>query len=110
MGKIARIDRYYMDHFARFLKRLDAKKDADGRSVLQNSMIVYGSGNADGNRHTHENLPVILAGGGGGTLRAGRHVNLGGRPMSDLFLTMNDRMGVQGVERIGDSTGRVTMI
>jgi len=55
-------------------------------------------------------LPVILAGGGGGTLRAGRHVNLGGRPMSDLFLTMNDRMGVQGVERIGDSTGRVTMV
>ena len=110
MGKIARIDRYYMDHFARFLKRLDEKKDVDGRSVLHNSMIVYGSGNADGNRHTHENLPVILAGGGGGTLRAGRHVNLGGRPMSDLFLTMNDRMGVQGVERIGDSTGPVTMV
>ncbi len=110
MGKIAQIDGYYMDHFARFLKRLDEKKDVDGRSILHNSMIVYGSGNADGNRHTHDNLPVILAGAGGGTLRAGRHLKLGGRPMSDLFMTMNDRMGVQGIERIGDSTGRVTAV
>ncbi len=110
VGKIAQIDRYYMDHFARFLKRLDEKKDIDGRSILHNSMIVYGSGNADGNRHTHDNLPVILAGAGGGTLRPGRHLKLGGRPMSDLFMTMNDRMGVQGVERIGDSTGRVTAV
>jgi len=73
-------------------------------------MIVYGSGNADGNRHTHDNLPVILAGGGGGTLESGRHVNLGGRPMSDLFLSMTDRLGVQGIERIGDSSGRVTTV
>ena len=110
MGKIARIDRYYMEHFARFLKRLEQTKDVDGRSVLHNSMIVYGSGNADGNRHTHDNLPVILAGGGGGTLESGRHVNLGGRPMSDLFLSMTDRLGVQGIERIGDSSGRVTTV
>ena len=110
MGKIARIDRYYMEHFARFLKRLEQTKDVDGRSVLHNSMIVYGSGNADGNRHTHDNLPVILAGGGGGTLETGRHVKLGGRPMSDLFLSMTDRLGVQGIERIGDSSGRVTMV
>jgi hypothetical protein len=110
MGKIARIDRYYMEHFARFLKRLDQTKDVDGRSVLHNSMIVYGSGNADGNRHTHDNLPVILAGAGGGTLQSGRHVKLGGRPMSDLFLSMTDRLGVQGIERIGDSSGRVTTV
>lgn len=110
MDKIAQIDRYYMDHFARFLKRLDEKKDADGRSILHNSMIVYGSGNADGNRHTHDNLPVILAGAGGGTFRPGRHVKLGSRPMSDLFMSMTDRLGVQGVERIGDSVGRVTAV
>jgi hypothetical protein len=110
MGKIARIDRYYMDRFARFLKRLDQTKDIDGRSVLHNSMIVYGSGNADGNRHTHENLPVILAGAGGGTLQPGRYGKLGGRPMSDLFLSLTDRMGVTGVERIGDSSGRVTTV
>ena len=107
MDKIARIDRYYMERFARFLGRLEAKKDVDGRSVLHNSMIVYGCGNSDGNRHTHHNLPIVLAGAGGGTLNPGRHVRLGGQPMSNLFLGMIDRMGVNGVTRIGDSSGRI---
>ena len=110
MEKVGRIDRYYMERFARFLKKIDEKKDPDGHSILHNSMIVYGSGNADGNRHTHDNLPVILAGQGGGTLNAGRHVQLGGRPMSNLFLSMTDRLGVSGLERIGDSSGRVTTV
>ena len=69
-------------------------------------MIVYGCGNADGNRHTHDNLPVILAGGGGGTLDPGRYVKAGGKPMTNLFLSMADRIGVAGVDRFGDSTGR----
>jgi hypothetical protein len=107
MDKVAQIDLYYMQHFARFLQRLDQKKDVDGRSILQNSMIVYGCGNSDGNRHTHDNLPIVLAGGGGGTLTPGRYQKLGGRPMSDLFLSMTQRMGVKGVERIGDSAGAV---
>lgn len=107
VGKIAKIDRYYMDHFARFVKRLEAKKDIDGKSVLHNSMIVYGCGNSDGNRHTHDNLPILLAGQGGGTFKAGRYVNLGGRPMSNLFMSMTNRMGVRDVERIGDSNGAV---
>lgn len=107
MEKIGQIDRYYMERFARFLQKLEEKKDVDGRTILQNSMIVYGSGNADGNRHTHENLPIILAGGGGGTLQPGRFLSLGGKPMSNLFLSMTDRMGVTGLERIGDSSGRI---
>lgn len=107
VDKIAQIDRYYMDHFARFLQKLDAIKDLDGRSVLHNSMIVYGCGNSDGNRHTHDNLPIILAGAGGGTFQTGRYVKAGGQPMSNLFLTMTDRMGVSGVERIGDSSARL---
>jgi hypothetical protein len=107
MEKIGQIDRYYMEHFARFLAKLDQMKDVDGKSILHNSMIVYGSGNADGNRHTHENLPVILAGAGGGTLQTGRFVQQGGVPMSNLFLSLTDRLGVSGVERIGDSSGRV---
>ena len=73
-------------------------------------MIVYGCGNSDGNRHTHENLPIILAGAGGGTLNPGKFAKLGGKPMSNLFLSMTDRMGVTGVERIGDSSGRVTAV
>ncbi len=104
--KVAAIDRWYVGQLARFLERLNALKDVDGRSVLENSMIVYGSGNSDGNRHTHVNLPVLLAGSGGGTLKAGRYVQAGGVPMTNLYLSMADRLGVTGLKRLGDSTGR----
>ena len=57
-----------MEEYARFLAKLDATRDVDGHSLLHNSMIVYGCGNGDGNRHNHDNLPIILAGSGGGTL------------------------------------------
>jgi hypothetical protein len=107
MAKVASIDLFYMQHFARFLKKLDETKDVDGHSILHNSMIVYGGGNADGNRHTHDNLPVILAGSGGGSLTPGRYAPMGGKPMSNLFLSMADRMGATDVARIGDSTGRL---
>jgi hypothetical protein len=110
MEKIARIDAYYMERFARFLKKLDEKKDVDGRSILHNSMIVYGCGNSDGNRHTHDNLPIVLAGGGGGTLTPGNYRKLGGKPMSNLFLSLTDRMGVKELPRIGDSSGRVSTV
>ena len=70
-------------------------------------MIVYASGLSDGNRHRHDDLPVILAGRAGDRLAAGRHLALGGeRPMSDLFVTMLDLVGAP-VERFGDSTGRL---
>jgi hypothetical protein len=110
MEKIGQIDLYYMERFARFLKKLDEKKDVDGKSILHNSMIVYGCGNSDGNRHTHFNLPIVLAGGAGGTLNPGRYLQLGGQPMSNLFLSMTDRMGVKNVERIGDSSGKITVV
>jgi hypothetical protein len=105
--KVAQIDRWYAEKFARFLTKLDNTMDVDGNSILHNSRIVYGSGNADGNRHTHENLPVILAGGGGGLLTPGRYVQHGSKPMSNLFLSLADQVGVSGLERFGDSTGRL---
>jgi len=107
MDKVARIDHFYMQHFARFLEKLRQTKDIDGNSILHNSMIVYGCGNADGNRHTHDNLPVVLAGNGGGTLTTGRYAQFSGKPMSNLFLTMADRIGVSGLDRFGDSSGRL---
>jgi Protein of unknown function (DUF1552) len=110
MAKVGEIDLHYMKHFARFLDRLEKTKDVDGNSVLHNSMIVYGCGNSDGNKHTHDNLPVILAGAGGGTLTPGRYAKYGSQPMSNLFLSMNDRLGVRGLDRIGDSTGRLKMV
>ncbi|MCC7084456.1 MAG: DUF1552 domain-containing protein [Pirellulales bacterium] len=110
IDKIAKIDAFYMEQFAWFLSKLQQSKDIDGQSILHNSMIVYGGGNADGNRHSHDNLPVILAGAGGGSLTPGRFIRHGGRPMSNLYLSMIDRMGVEGIERFGDSTGRLTDI
>ncbi len=107
IAKVAEIDAWYMAQFARFLEKMEATKDVDGQSLLHNSMIVYGSGNADGNRHTHVNLPVVMAGAGGGTVTPGRFVKFGGVPMSNLLLSMADRMGVTGIERLGDSTGRL---
>jgi hypothetical protein len=110
MAKIARIDLFYMQHFSRFLRKLDQTPDANGKSLLHNSMIVYGCGNSDGNRHTHDNLPIVLAGAGGGTLTSNRYVQYGDQPLMNLFLNLTDRMGVHGLDRIGDSTGRLASV
>jgi hypothetical protein len=108
--KVSQVDLFYMRQFAKFLAKLENTQDIDGRSVLHNSMIVYGCGNSDGNQHTHANLPVVLAGSGGGALTPGRHVKLKSVPMCNLFLAMADRMGATGLERFGDSTGRLAAI
>ncbi len=105
--KLIEIDLWYAQQFAKFLQKLEATKDVDGQSILHNSMVLYGSGNADANRHTHSNLPVLLAGGGGGQLSPGRYVQHGSKPMTNLFLSMADKMGARKLERHGDSTGRL---
>ena len=107
IDKVAGIDLWYAQRFARFLERLDQARDIDGTSILHNSMIVYGSGNSDGNRHTHANLPIVLAGSAGGAFQTGRFLKAGGVPITNLYLSMLDRLGVNGVERHGDSTGRL---
>jgi hypothetical protein len=71
-------------------------------------MILYGSGNADGNRHTHSNLPLILAGHGGGALTPGRQVQHGSKPMTNLLLSLAGKMGAQKLGSFGDSTGQIT--
>ena len=106
LEKVAQIDLFYMQEYARFLGKLDATKDSDGQSLLHNSMIIYGGGNGDGNRHNHDNLPFVLAGAGGGTLTPGRFVQAGSKPMSNVFLGLVDRFGISGVDRFGDSTER----
>ena len=107
--KIAKINRMHMELFAAWLKQLKATSDGEG-SLLDNCMIVYGSGIADGNGHEHHNLPVILAGRGGGSFATGRHVRYAkDTPMANLFLSMLDRMGVPA-ERFGDSTGRLAQL
>jgi hypothetical protein len=110
IAKVARIDQWYVQKFASFLERMRAVEDVDGNSLLHNSMIVFGSGNADGNRHSHDNLPILLAGHGGGELNPGRFVQNGSQPATNLFLSLADKMGVQDLPRLGDSTGRLAGI
>jgi hypothetical protein len=102
---VADIDLWYAGQFAKFLEKLQAVKDVDGNTLLHNSMIVFGSGNADANRHTHSNLPMILAGAGGGALKPGRYVKHGSRPATNLFLSLAHRIGLSKLDRFGDSTG-----
>jgi hypothetical protein len=104
IDKVADIDLWYVRQFARFLEKLQQAKDPDGSTLLHNSMIVYGSGNADANRHTHRNLPLLLAGGGGDALKPGRYVKHGGRPATNLFIGLGHRLGMRRLERFGDST------
>ena len=106
--KVRQIDYWYVEQLAYFLHRMEATKDIDGNSLLHNSQIVYGSGCADGNRHSHTNLPIILAGHAGGTLQPGRMVDCKGVPLCNLYLSMMDRIGGANVPKsFGDSTGRV---
>jgi hypothetical protein len=106
--KVAEIDKYYVACFAKFIDKMSKIDDVDGNSLLHNSLIVYGGAIADGNRHTHENLPVILAGHGGGSVTPGRFLQVSQQPMSNLFVSMLNRFGVD-TKVFGDSTGRVEL-
>jgi hypothetical protein len=107
MEKVAQINCYHVRQFAAWVEKLKSIQEGDG-SLLDHSMIVYGAGLSDGNRHTHEDLPTLIAGRGGNVLKTGRRVIYRREtPMSNLFLTMMDRMGVPHVEHFGDATGRL---
>jgi hypothetical protein len=104
MEKISRIDRYLVEQFAGFLDRLNGISEG-GRSLLDNSMILYGSAISDGNRHNHDDLPILLAGGGGGTISTGRYIKYPKEtPLNNLFISMADRMGAP-MDSLGDSKG-----
>jgi hypothetical protein len=83
-------------------------EDTDGTSVLHNSMIVYGGAIADGNRHSHDNLPVVLAGRAGGQIESGRFLKVADQPMSNLFVSMLNRFGCP-TKSFGDSDGELTL-
>jgi hypothetical protein len=109
LDQIAKIDRFYVEHFAWFLDKLRSTPEGEG-NLLDSSMIVYGGAIADGNRHSHNDLPLLLAGHGNGTLSQGRVITASeGTPMSNLYLSLLDRMNVKA-ERIGDSNGKLEAI
>lgn len=104
---VAKIDNLLVKNFAYLLDRLKATPDGEG-NLLDHSIIVYGSGTADGNRHTHHDLPVVVAGGGAGKLKGGRHLRFPQEtPLNNLYLNILDKAGIP-VGNFGDSTGRLS--
>ncbi|MBV8879142.1 MAG: DUF1552 domain-containing protein, partial [Planctomycetaceae bacterium] len=104
--KIQKIDQFYVEQFSYFVRKMKAIPETDG-TLLDHSMVVYGGSIGDGNRHNHDELPILLAGGGQGTITTGRHVRYPrGTPLCNLFLSMLDRVGLKE-ETFGDGTGRL---
>jgi hypothetical protein len=107
--KIRQINRFHVTELAYLLEKLQSIREGDG-TLLDNSMVVYGGGISDGNRHNHDDLPILVAGKGAGTIHSGRHIKYtDGTPMTNLFLSMLDRVGVPA-ETMGDSTGRLQQL
>ncbi len=102
--KLRAIDRYHLSILASMIEKMMTIEEADGSTLLDNSMVLYGSGISDGDRHDHVNLPVLVLGKGGGTFQTGRHHKCRPEtPMSNLLLSMLHQAGVT-VDRFGDST------
>jgi hypothetical protein len=105
-AKIRDINRFHVAQLSYLLQKMKATPDGEG-NLLDNCMIVYGSGLSDGDRHNNENLPVLLAGHGGGSIDTGRHLRVTTEtPMCNLFMSMLDRFGTP-VDFVGDSTGQL---
>jgi hypothetical protein len=106
--RVTKINIFHVQLFAHLLEKLQATPEGDG-TLLDHVAVVYGSGLSDGDRHTHEDLPVLVAGGANGRIRGGRHLVVPPEtPMTNLFLTLLDYMGVPA-ESLGDSTGRLAL-
>jgi hypothetical protein len=101
---IATINRFHMDRFNYLLSRMKQVREGD-RTLLENCMLVYGSGISDGDRHNHDDLPILLAGAAGGRIETGRHIRYeNGTPLCNLYVWMMQQMGAK-VDKFGDSSG-----
>ena len=106
MEKYAKINTFHVTLLAYFLDRLRSTPDGDG-SLLDHAIVLYGSGISDGNEHLHTDLPILLAGGGGGQIKGGRHLrSTKDTPLANLQLTLLDKLGLP-MDQIGDSTGKI---
>lgn len=106
IAQYQRINRWHTEQFARMLKKMRDIREGDS-TLLDNSMIVFGSSMSDGNRHDPDNLPILLGGKGGGSLQSGQHIAVDGMvPLCNLYLTMLRKMGLE-TDQFGDSTGMI---
>jgi hypothetical protein len=109
IAKVFRINVFHSELFAYFLERMSSTPDGDG-SLLDHSMIVYGSALSDGNEHLVQNLPLLLLGGGADQIKMGRHLRYGDdTPVSNLYLTLLDQLGIP-LDNFGDSTGKLALL
>jgi hypothetical protein len=107
-ANISKINHYHVTLLRHLLTRLSTIQEGGG-SLLDNCMILYGSGIADGNSHTHKDLPICMFGGGGGSIKTGRHLRLrSGTPLTNLHRSMLDRVGAS-VDKFSDSNGKVDL-
>ena len=110
LEKIGKINTFHVEQLAYFLGKLKGVKEGAG-TLLDNMMLVYGSGIGDGNRHNHDDLPILLVGKGGGQIKSGQHLKFAREtPLTNLYLSMLDLFGAPKIDRFGDSTGRLTGI
>jgi len=108
--KVTQIDAYHVKVFSYLLEKLRSTPDGDG-TLLDHSMVLYGSSISDGNAHTHHNLPLVLVGGAAGQIKGGRHIRYPKEtPMNNLLLTMLDKAKVPLPEKLGDSTGELKLL
>ena len=109
IAQVLQIDILHSEMFAYYLEKMRSTPDGDG-SLLDHSIILYGSSLSDGNLHVHNDLPILLVGGGAGQLKGGRHVRYpDDTPTTNLFLTLLDKLGIP-LENFGDSTGRLDLL
>jgi hypothetical protein len=108
IAHMSKINRYHTELFSKYLATLRATPDGDG-SLLDHMTILYGSGISNSTRHSGDNLPILVMGGGAGTLKGGRHLAYTDKPtMANLLVTLMDKMGVP-VEKVGGSTGKLPL-
>jgi uncharacterized protein DUF1552 len=106
IARMAKINAFHVSLFAYFLERLKATPDGDG-SLLDHALYLYGSGMGNPNVHDHVNLPILVAGGGAGKVKGGRHIKYAEpTPLANLHLTLLERAGIR-MDAFADSRGRV---
>jgi hypothetical protein len=109
LEKLARINVFHTQMFAYLLEKLGATPDGEG-TLLDNAILLYGAGLSNSDVHLHHDLPILLAGGGAGHLKGGRHIQVPEHtPMANLHLTILEKLGVP-VEQFGDSTGQLNLV
>jgi hypothetical protein len=106
LDALYKINKFHVEQLAYILDKMNSIKEGD-KTLLENSMLVYGAGICDGDRHNHDDLPILLAGNAGGKIKKGKHIQVPkNTPMTNLFLSMGDKLGMD-IEKIGDSTGKL---